>query len=91
MRLLSKAEELILLQFHERAGERVGAQVGQLLPVDAVPRLESITPGVDFDGALASVLEQNLMVPQGEAGYTLTQEGYDYLYTREGGHRVGEG
>ena len=89
MILLSKGEELLLVQFHEQAGERLGARPGDSLPEDAFRNLEAITPGVDFDGAVDALLEGHLIETKDD-GYTLTQEGYDYLYKRTG-HRVGEG
>jgi hypothetical protein len=89
MILLSKGEELLLVQFHEQAGERLGARPGDSLPEDAFRNLEAITPGVDFDGAVDALLEGHL-IEKKDDGYTITQEGYDYLYKRTG-HRVGEG
>ena len=89
MILLSKGEELLLVQFHEQAGERVGARPGDSLPEEAFRNLEAITPGVDFEGAVDALLEGRL-IEKKNGGYALTQEGYDYLYKRTG-HRVGEG
>lgn len=89
MILLSKGEELLLMQFHERAGERLGAKPGDSLPEEAFRHLEAITPGVDFEGAVDALLEGHL-IEKKDDGYTLAQEGYDYLY-KGAGHRVGEG
>lgn len=89
MILLSKGEELLLMQFHEQAGERLGARPGDSLSEEAFRNLEAITPGVDFDGAVDALLEGHLIEKKGDS-YTLTQGGYDYLYKRAG-HRVGEG
>ena len=83
MILLTKGEELLLVQFHEAKGERVGAKVGDTLPADAFEELVGKTPGVEFEGALDILVDRNLLRKEGE-NYTLTQEGYDYLYTREG-------
>lgn len=89
MILLSKGEELLLMQFHEQAGERIGAKPGDALSEEAFKNLEAITPGVDFEGAVDALLEGHL-IEKNNGGYSLTQEGYDYLYKRTG-HRVGEG
>ena len=89
MILLSKGAEILLMQFHERKGDRVGARPDDRLSEDAFRKVEAESPGVDFEGALESLLEGNLVRKEGE-GYLLTQEGYDYLYKRTG-HRVGEG
>lgn len=89
MILLSKGEELLLMQFHEQAGERLGARPGDYLPEEAFRNLEAITPGVDFEGAVDALIEGHLIQKEGE-GYAMTQDGYDYLYKRTG-HRVGEG
>lgn len=83
MILLTQGEELLLVQFHEAKGERVGAKVGDSLPADAFEHLVGKTPGVEFEGALDVLVDRHLLSKEGE-GYTLTQEGYDYLYTREG-------
>ena len=87
--LLSKGAEILLVQFHEEKGDRVGAQVGDHLPEQAFMEAAAESPGVDFDGATHALLEGNL-VRQENGEFILTQEGYDYLYKRTG-HRVGEG
>jgi len=84
MILLTQGEELLLVQFHEAKGERVGAKVGDSLPVDAFEHLVGKTPGVEFEGALDVLVDRHLLSKEGEDRYALTQEGYDYLYTREG-------
>jgi hypothetical protein len=89
MILLSKGAEILLVQFHEQKGDRVGASVGDRLPERVFKKAEGESPGVDFEGAMESLLEGNLVRKEGEE-YVLTQEGYDYLYKRTG-HRVGEG
>lgn len=89
MILLSKGAEILLVQFHEQKGDRVGAQVGDRLPESAFTEAAAESPGVDFDGATQSLLDGNL-VRQEDGEFILTQEGYDYLYTRSG-HRMGEG
>lgn len=89
MILLSKGAEILLMQFHEQRGDRVGARLGDTVAEEAFRKVEAESPGVDFEGALESLLEGNL-VEKGGAGCTLTQQGYDYLYKRTG-HRVGEG
>lgn len=89
MTLLSKGAEILLVQFHEQKGDRVGARPGETLSEDHFREAEAESPGVDFEGALESLLEGNLVRKEGE-GYALTQEGYDYLY-KGAGHRVGEG
>jgi hypothetical protein len=89
MTLLSKGAEILLVQYHERKGDRVGARPGERLGEDAFREAEGLSPGVDFEGALQSLLDSNLIQKEGEE-YALTQEGYDYLYKNQG-HRVGEG
>lgn len=88
MMLLTKGEELLLVQFHEEKGERVGAQVGDSLPTEAFDDLVAKTPGVDFEGALDVLVDRHLLSRE-EGRYILTREGYDYLYTREG-RRISE-
>jgi hypothetical protein len=87
--LMSKGAEILLTQFHEQKGDRVGAQVGDRLPESAFMEAAAESPGVDFDGAMQSLKEGNLVRQEGEE-FVLTQEGYDYLYKRAG-HRMGEG
>lgn len=89
MILLSKGAEILLVQFHELKGERVGAKPGDRVPTERLQEAEAKSPGVDFEGALESLLEGNLIQQEGEE-FVLTQEGYDYMYKRTG-HRVGEG
>ena len=89
MILLSKGAEILLVQFHEQKGDRIGAHPGDRLSEDDFRKVEAESPGVDFEGAMESLLEGNLLRKEGEE-YVLTQEGYDYLYKRTG-HRVGEG
>ena len=90
MILLSKAQEILLMQYPEAKGERVGAQVGQTLPEDHFRETERISPGIEFDGALEDLVAQGLVERSGDKEYTLTQKGYDYLYAGAG-HRTGEG
>jgi hypothetical protein len=82
MPVLSQAEQIILAQFHEERGDRLGAEVGQCLPVDSLPDLQAITPGVDFDGAVASLVAKGLLT-EDDDGLRLTQPGYDYLYASQ--------
>lgn len=89
MILLSKGAEILLVQFHELKGERVGAKPGDRVPAERLQEAEAKSPGVDFEGALESLLEGNLIQQEGEE-FVLAQEGYDYMYKRTG-HRVGEG
>ncbi|HYO12744.1 MAG TPA: hypothetical protein VE685_06100 [Thermoanaerobaculia bacterium] len=89
MTLLSKGAEILLVQFHEEKGERIGARPGDRLSEGAFREAEGISPGVDFDGAVQELLDANLIQKEGEE-YIFTQEGYDYLYKNQG-HRVGEG
>ena len=91
MQLLTKPEEVLLLKFHEEKGDRVGARPGDFLPAHAFRERETETEGIEFDGVVDSLLAHRLMEQDGEReGYVLTQEGYNYLYTREGGHRITE-
>lgn len=87
--LLSKGSEILLVQFHEPKGDRVGARPGERLPQSAFEEAVAESPGVDFDGATQALLEGGLVEKEGEE-FILTQQGYDYLYTNAG-HRVGEG
>lgn len=89
IRLLSKGAEILLVQFHEAKGERIGARPGDRLNESAFREVEGISPGVDFEGAVQELLDGNLVQKEGE-DYVFTQEGYDYLYKNQG-HRVGEG
>jgi hypothetical protein len=89
MILLSKGAEILLVQFHEEKGDRIGARPGETLSEDHFREAVAESPGVDFEGAMESLLEGNLVRKEGD-GYAITQEGYDYLYKRTG-HRVGEG
>lgn len=92
MILLSKAQEILLMQFHEVKGERLGAETGQILTEEDFRKTERITAGIDFEGALDDLVAKGLLERSGEAGeeYRLTQKGYDYLYAGAG-HRTGEG
>jgi hypothetical protein len=87
--LMSKGAEILLMQFHETKGDRVGAQAGDRLSEQAFMEAAAESPGVDFDGATQSLLDGSL-VRQEDGEFILTQEGYEYLYTRAG-HRMGEG
>jgi hypothetical protein len=89
MILLSKGAEILLVQFHEQKGDRIGARPGDTLPEDAFEEAAAESPGVDFEGAMQSLLDGNLVSKDGD-NYIFTQEGYDYLYKRTG-HRMGEG
>jgi len=89
MILLSKGAEILLVQFHEQKGDREGAHVGDRLPQSAFEEAAAKSPGVDFEGAMQSLLDGNLLQKEGDE-YVFSQEGYDYFY-RGGGHRVGEG
>jgi hypothetical protein len=86
---MSKGAEILLVQFHEKRGDRVGAQVDDRLPEQAFTEAAAGSPGVDFEGATQSLLDGSL-IRQEDGELILTQEGYDYLY-RRAGHRVGEG
>lgn len=90
MILLSKAQEILLMQYPEARGERVGAEVGQTLPEDHFRETERISPGIEFDGALDELVAKGLLERSGDKEYSLTQRGYDYLYAGAG-HRTGEG
>ena len=87
--LLSKGSEILLVQFQEVKGDRVGASPGDRLPQTRFEEAVSRSPGVDFDGATRALLDGGLVQQEGEE-FVLTQEGYDYLY-KNAGHRVGEG
>lgn len=89
MILLSKAQEILLMQYPEARGERVGAEVGQTLSEDHFRETERISPGIEFEGALDDLIAKGLLEKSG-SDYSLTQKGYDYLYAGAG-HRTGEG
>ena len=89
MILLSKAQEILLMQFHEEKGERLGAETGQTLTEEDFRNTERITAGIDFEGALDDLVAKGLLDKAGQE-YKLTQKGYDYLYAGAG-HRTGEG
>ena len=61
MILLSKGAEILLFQFHERKGDRVGAKAGDRLPESAFMEAAAESTGVDFDGATHSLLDGNLV------------------------------
>lgn len=91
MQLLTKPEEVMLVKFHEQKGDRVGAHTGDFLSSHVFRERETETEGVDFEGVLDSLLAHHLVERDEERdGYVLTQVGYDYLYTREGGRRITE-
>lgn len=91
MILLTKPEEVFLVQFHEEKGDRVGARPGDFLPSMAFSETAAETAGVEFEGVLDHLVAHNLVERDPERdGFVLTQEGYDYLYTREGGRRITE-
>lgn len=84
MPVLSQAEQIILAQFHEERGDRIGAEVGQCLPLDSISALEDTTPGVDFEGSIRSLAAKDLLlVDEDEGEICLTQAGYDYLYASQ--------
>lgn len=89
MILLTKPQEILLMQFHEEKGDRTGASPGDVLPLENFRKTEADSKGLELDGALEALVDHNLVTQEGEQ-YTLTQEGYDYLYTREG-RRIDEG
>jgi len=89
MILLTKAEETLLMKFHEKRGDRTGAHPGDTLSLAEFRATEAETQGLEFDGSLEALVAHNLARPEGDQ-YVLTQEGYDYLYTREG-RRIDEG
>ena len=91
MQLLTKPEEVMLVKFHEPKGDRIGARPGDFLPTQVFNARETETEGVDFEGAMESLLAHHLIERDEERdGYVLTQQGYDYMYTREGGRRITE-
>lgn len=91
MILLTKPEEVFLVQFHEQKGDRIGARPGDFLPAAYFQKTETESPGIELEGVLDTLVARHLVEHDAERdGYTLTQEGYDYLYTREGGRRITE-
>lgn len=83
MILLTKPQEILLMQFHEEKGDRTGASPGDSLTLDHFRETEAETQGLDLDGALEALVAHDLVTREGER-YALTRHGYDYLYTREG-------
>ena len=69
MILLSKGAEILLVQFHEPKGDRVGARPGERLTEDAFRKPRPMSPGVDFDGATA-VAAGRQPDPEGGRGVT---------------------
>ena len=91
MQLLTKPEEVMLVKFHEQKGDRIGARPGDFLSTQVFNERETETEGVDFEGVRESLVAHHLVERDEERdGFVLTQEGYDYLYTREGGRRITE-
>ncbi|MEA2694645.1 MAG: hypothetical protein QOJ16_4032 [Acidobacteriota bacterium] len=86
MPVLSEAQHIILMQFHEAKGDRVGAKVGEVVAEDDFRATEAESPGVEFDGAYDDLVAKALVRREKE-GYALTQEGYDYLYAGQGAIR----
>ncbi len=83
MQVLSQAEEIVLAQFHEERGDRVGADVNQTLTAEAFTALVDKTPGVDIEGALKVLVDRGLLTFDGSS-YALTKDGYSYLYSGQG-------
>jgi hypothetical protein len=83
MQVLSQAEEIVLAQFHEERGDRLGADVNQTLPAEAFADLVGKTPGVDIEGALKVLVDRGLLSFDGDS-YALTKDGYSYLYSGRG-------
>jgi hypothetical protein len=83
MPVLEEAQHIILMQFHESKGDRVGAQVGQVVGEDDFRAKEAESAGIEFDGAYDDLVAKGLLRRE-EKGYALTQEGYDYLYAGQG-------
>jgi hypothetical protein len=83
MILLTKTEEILLLQYHERKGDRVGAHTGDTLTLDDFRHAEQEAQGLEFEGALDNLVAHGVVEKEGDS-FVLSQPGYDYLYTREG-------
>jgi len=64
--LLSKGAEILLVQFHEQKGDRVGARPDERVPQAVFEKAAAESPGVDFDGATQSLLDGNLIRREGE-------------------------
>jgi hypothetical protein len=86
MPVLGEAQHIILMQFHEKKGDRVGAQVGDEVAEDDFRATEAESAGVEFEGAYDDLIAKSLL-RRAERGYALTQEGYDYLYAGQGAIR----
>jgi hypothetical protein len=86
--LLTEQEEILLVQFHEKQGDRTGAKAGDRLPLKAFEEVVDDSPGLDFEGALDALVNRGLLSREGDE-LVLTPEGYGSLYTREGGFRQG--
>jgi hypothetical protein len=86
MPVLPEAQHIILMQFHEAKGDRVGAEIGQVVAEDDFRATEAESPGVEFEGAYDDLVAKGLLRRE-ISGYALTQEGYDYLYAGQGAIR----
>jgi hypothetical protein len=86
MLVMSKAEELILAIFHERNGDRRGAEPGQTLPLETIREEMSVRGELDMelDEAIESLTRRELLSREGDS-LALTQGGYDFLYSNRSG------
>ena len=82
MQLLSEAEDLILVRFHEKERDRTGAHPGQALPRQELLDLAGRNPDLDFEAAVESLVDRGYLDKEGEE-YRFTDKAHDYMYTRE--------
>lgn len=88
MQVLTETEELLLAVFHEKRSDRVGATPGQTVAAGELLDVGGRFPPDDVQAALEALIDRKLIVPAGEgeaaAGYAITQQGVDYLYSGAG-------
>lgn len=86
MLVMSKAEELVLALFHEKNGDRRGAEPGQTLPLEKVREEMAVRGELDMelDEAIESLVRRELLAREGD-GLALTQAGYEFLYSSRAG------
>jgi|HubBroStandDraft_3_1064219.scaffolds.fasta_scaffold30630_2 hypothetical protein len=81
--LLTKAEELLLLQFHDQGQvDPLDAKPRPPLPTDADRELADDATDEDFDEALLALLARHLLRRDG-GRYVLTEQGRQYIYDLE--------
>jgi hypothetical protein len=81
--LLTRAEELLLLQIHDQSVvDPLDAKPRPPLPTDADHELADDARDEDFDEAVVSLLARQLLRREG-GRYVLTEQGRHYLFNLE--------